>query len=324
MLGPAEVAHGPFLIGTFINILLYGISITQVYLYWNRYQAKDRWFIKAFVTLIFTADTVQTIFVMMYSYISLVKHFDDVEYLATARTWLFSAEPALAGIIGGMVQAFYAWRVKVLTGSWILVAIILVCSAACFLMGIATAIACNIVKAFVEFQKFQVIVIIWLVSATVADIIITATLVTHLRRHRTGFKNTDSHVDRIIRMSIQTGLLTSVWALVDLLVFLLDPTGLHLLFNNPLAKLYTNSLLSSLNSRGGWKFEDTNGTQDRIQTSRMDRDRSRGPVIIHVEEHEMTRTDRPSKTEDTITLQDGGEHNWHIDTKERQADTFAV
>ena len=28
----------------------------------------------------------------------------------------------------------------------------------------------------------------------------------------------------------------------------------HLLFNVPLAKLYTNSLMSSLNARGGWKY----------------------------------------------------------------------
>lgn len=28
----------------------------------------------------------------------------------------------------------------------------------------------------------------------------------------------------------------------------------HLIFNVPLSKLYTNSLMSSLNSRGGWKF----------------------------------------------------------------------
>ncbi|ESK87101.1 hypothetical protein Moror_11908 [Moniliophthora roreri MCA 2997] len=166
-------------------------------------------------------------------------------------------------MISGMVQAFFGWRVKVLTGSWILLAIIQFCSAAAFLMGIATAIACGIVKSFADFQKFQVVVIIWLVCATLADIIITVTLVIHLKRHKTGFKNTDSHLDRIIRLTVQTGLVTAVWAMADLLVYLLDPTGTHLIFNCVLPKLYTNSLLSSLNSRGGWRYNDSENTSTK-------------------------------------------------------------
>lgn len=85
-------------------------------------------------------------------------------------------------------------------------------------------------------------------------------------------------------MTVQTGLITSVWAIVDLAVFLaivssdVDPflsatlthcysqpacklfpapdrerltnaEPSHLIFNFPLAKLYSNSLLSSLNAR---------------------------------------------------------------------------
>ena len=37
-------------------------------------------------------------------------------------------------------------------------------------------------------------------------------------------------------------------------LIVLQPTGLHLIFNLPLSKLYTNSLMSSLNSRAGWKY----------------------------------------------------------------------
>lgn len=42
----------------------------------------------------------------------------------------------------------------------------------------------------------------------------------------------------------------------------------HLFFNFTLAKLYTNSLLSSLNSRGGWKFMDSTSDHNTITTSR--------------------------------------------------------
>ncbi|KAJ7270637.1 hypothetical protein B0H12DRAFT_970855, partial [Mycena haematopus] len=76
------------------------------------------------------------------------------------------------------------------------------------------------------------------------------------RKHRTGCNATDTKVDRIIRLTIQTGMITSICSVIDLGLFLGDVSGLfvvHLLFNLPLAKLYSNSLMSSLNARGGWR-----------------------------------------------------------------------
>ncbi|KIK59013.1 hypothetical protein GYMLUDRAFT_45033 [Collybiopsis luxurians FD-317 M1] len=297
-LGPAELAHGPMLVGTFLSLMLYGISITQVYIYLTSYAKKDRRFIMAYVLLIFAADTGHSIFLMGYLYTSLIKHFDDPEYISHS-TWVFAAEPALAGILCGLVQAFYAWRVNVLVGKWYIYLTILFCSVASILMGIATGIACQWVVLFSNFQKFEVVVIVWLVSASVADCLITGSLVNHLRHHRTGFQKTDTHIDRIIRLTVQTGMITAIWAVADLLVYLLNPTGMHLVLNCPLGKLYANSLLSSLNSRGGWKFMESQApTNDRSgeYTEHGTRNRqvevnlstNRPQVFIEVESHEMT------------------------------------
>ncbi|KAJ3871692.1 hypothetical protein F5051DRAFT_186961 [Lentinula edodes] len=230
-LGPAEVAHGPMLIGTFLALILFGISVTQVYMYWSAYRKKA--FIHAYVFVVFVADTTHTIFIMAYMYLSLVKHFGDIPYISDS-TWVFAAEPALVGIIGGLVQSFYGWRVQILLGNW-----------------------------------FQVVVIIWAVTAMAADLIIMATLVLHLRHFKTGInKGTDNQIDRIIRLTLQTGMITVIWDIAHLLTFLLDPAGVHLFFNFTLAKLYTNSLLSSLNSRGGWKFMDSTSDHNPITTGR--------------------------------------------------------
>jgi hypothetical protein len=70
-------------------------------------------------------------------------------------------------------------------------------------------------------------------------------------------------------VTVQTGAITAVFAIIDLVTFLISVrppvlsypsiygtnisfwqnSGLHLAFNFPLAKLYTNSLLSTLNAR---------------------------------------------------------------------------
>lgn len=43
--------------------------------------------------------------------------------------------------------------------------------------------------------------------------------------------------------------MTLCWAILDLVVFVTESNSLHLLFNFPLAKIYTNSLMSTLNAR---------------------------------------------------------------------------
>ncbi|KAJ7037853.1 hypothetical protein C8F04DRAFT_952067, partial [Mycena alexandri] len=67
--------------------------------------------------------------------------------------------------------------------------------------------------------------------------------------HKTGMEDSNIFLDRIVRLTVQTGLATALCLTIDLILFLTDPIGLHLVFNNPLCKLYTNSLLSSLNAR---------------------------------------------------------------------------
>ncbi|KAJ3766162.1 hypothetical protein EV361DRAFT_999535 [Lentinula raphanica] len=323
-LGPAEVAHGPMLIGTFLALVLFGISVTQVYMYWSAYRKKDRLFIQGYVVLVFITDTVHTVFIMAYMYLSLVKHFGDIAYISDS-TWVFAAEPALVGIIGGLVQSFYGWRVQILLKNWFVTIIIFIGALANMrervpvttcrpadlpnpgsfvVMGIATAIGADIVKAFSEFQRFQVVVIIWAVTAMAADLIIMATLVLHLRHFKTGFnKGTDNQIDRIIRLTLQTGMITVIWDIAHLLTFLLDPAGVHLFFNFTLAKLYTNSILSSLNSRGGWKFMDSttdnatvtnrsgiyteHGVSQHVEVNLGHHTRSRPEVFIQVESHEM-------------------------------------
>ncbi|KNZ73544.1 hypothetical protein J132_01352 [Termitomyces sp. J132] len=277
-------SYGPLLVGTVLNFLLYGITITQLYLY---HISSNRWEIQVY--LLFVGDTVHTLFTLLYMYETLIDHFGDTTHLETAN-WVFATGPALTGILGGLVQAFFAWRIKVLTAGRKITIIILFCATSSFLMGVATATAAGIVPQFDEFPKFRVTVILWLGCSSLADVLITGTLVFYLvnlnmktinllqdlmfdqKNHKTGFIRTDTYIDRVIRLTVQTGLITAIWAFVDLMLFLLSASFLqqdckwffltvccdffipcrHLLFNTPLSKLYTNSLMSSLNARKFW------------------------------------------------------------------------
>ncbi|TRM64067.1 hypothetical protein BD626DRAFT_568663 [Schizophyllum amplum] len=348
---PAFAAHGPMLLGTFFNVILYGISVTQTYLYWNNFSRKDAWYISSFVAFLFVADTVHTGFTLAYIYNCLINHFGDGDFLSRAD-WLFATDPALTGIIGGTVQIFFAWRVKILTGNIYLALTIVACSFASLLCGIATAIACGIVPAFVDFLKFKSVVTICerrkislqpqclfpapfslppfilpgLAASSVSDILITCTLVFHLRKHRSGFTSTDSQVDRIIRLTVQTGLLTAIWAFADMILYLLEPTAWHLMFNFALSKLYTNSLMSSLNSRKGWQYSDskqdtshiTPSTDRGVRRDVVNLSSTRPEVFVQVESHAMV--DMGDETKGSLTdgrFGDEMRSGWETDKAKR-------
>ncbi|KAI8978769.1 hypothetical protein BD414DRAFT_117621 [Trametes punicea] len=324
---PATVTYGPIFIGVVFNILLYGIMITQTYLYFQKYKRDKPW-MRLFVFFLFVCDTLNCAFDIAFLYMPLINEFGNVEALNVA-TWVFATDPAMTGIIACLVQMFFAWRVKVLTSNWFAVSLIVFCSFAQFCGGLGTAIAVGMIPQFVHFQKFQVIVIIWLAFSAIADTLITISLVWHLRRHKTGMPVTDDVVNRIIRLTVQTGLITALCAIVDLILFLVTPAGLHLIFNLPLSKLYTNSLMSSLNSRQGWQFDSSGGaSQGRVPSRGIQSPRSLGvnvlrhdqnrtipqQIYIDVEQHEMVdivdmkgpsypvgdKTSRPSEKTSTV------------------------
>ncbi|KAJ3539725.1 hypothetical protein NM688_g6324 [Phlebia brevispora] len=289
--------HGPGLVGTFLNIALYGIMCTQCFLYFTKYP-NDRPWMKIMVSVLLLADTLNCVFDMWWIYDVLINHFSDPNALKTGN-WVFATDPAMVGIIATMVQLFFAWRVKVLTNRPWVVLLIVVTAFGSIFGGIGTAVAIHYVPEFTEFQKFQVVVIVWLICAVICDSAITLSLTWHLRKHKTGFQDTDDILNKIIRLTVQNGLITALWAIIDLISYLATPSGLHLAFNFPLAKLYTNSLMSSLNSRAGWRYQTSESTTnkggERDQTTRRVRSvdvvnlstATRPEVFVTVESHEM-------------------------------------
>ncbi|KAG6332692.1 hypothetical protein ID866_6399 [Astraeus odoratus] len=159
---PAQAVQGPFLIGLTLNIFLQGIATAQVYLYFTTYK-KDRLWIKIFLMLLYLADTLNCALSIFYVYDSLVNHWSDTAYLEYAnwavriyaKRYLLqllkrSNAPVaiLSGVIAGMVQLFFAWRVHVLTKSIIVVLAITVCSMANMAGSLGATVSVSINPAF--------------------------------------------------------------------------------------------------------------------------------------------------------------------------------
>ena len=234
-------------IGCMLNIWLHGFSIVQAYIYYVHFKT-DKPFMRYFVLFLVVADTINSVFDQVFMYQYLVSNFGNLKY-AVVSNRAFAADPVMTGIIAFSTQLFFAWRVYKLMHSKIMPAFISVGALISFLSAIGTTIGVEIVLFFEQFHKFQVVVILWLAFAALTDVFITGSLVFTLNKSRTGFAATDDVITRLIRLTLQTGALTTFFAVVDLILFVASTTTLHLVFNLPLAKLYVNSLLSTLNAR---------------------------------------------------------------------------
>ncbi|KAG8701217.1 hypothetical protein FRC08_004214 [Ceratobasidium sp. 394] len=213
---------------------------------------RDRKWIKWMVAWLFVIDTVNTIFDIGLVWRYTITFFGNLEEI-THSHWLLNVEPAMTTMISSTIQSFYAWRIARLTErawmGWVLGFLALVQFGA----GLAATIWASFLGDFSRFQEVKSLVITWLGLSALTDMLITCALTWYLFTHRTGFPRTDDIITRLIRMTVQTGLVTTIWATIDMILFLALPVNnLHLFFQLPLCKLYTNTLMSMLNARKGW------------------------------------------------------------------------
>ncbi|KAI0636268.1 hypothetical protein C8Q77DRAFT_1208090 [Trametes polyzona] len=262
---------GAFMIGTFLGLILYGLIIHQVYRYFRLYH--DMLLIRAWVVCIFILETFHVATCMHICYYYLVScYFKPPELLVA--TWTIQFQSIICALEIVVAQCFFAFRVYMLGPKYKpLVAI----SAFCSILGLALAAgqstsqtlrhililehvssmatstaATGISHRVQTFEKFWSY--IWIDSAAlgaavVADTITTIVLCIHLRQSRTGFKRTDTTLDRLALYAINTGLLTSILNIVA--VILLSCMSNLIAFAVAIiqARVYANSVLAVLNTR---------------------------------------------------------------------------
>ncbi|KZP16274.1 hypothetical protein FIBSPDRAFT_690818, partial [Athelia psychrophila] len=234
-------------IGIFLSLILFGIIISQVFTYFRNCE-KDPMWQKLFVLIVFALDTLSSILAMAWMYWLLIDNWGQIEAFRYGD-WLLAADPMVAGIVACMVQCFFAWRIQIITRKKWLTTVIVFCACVTVCGGIGSGIVGLLVPSYAVLAKFKQIQIIWLISAAVGDIVITISLTYHLRRYKGSSEATDEVLGRIINLTVQNGLLTSLVAIVIICLYLSTPVPYHITLSFFIPKLYSNTVLSSLNAR---------------------------------------------------------------------------
>ncbi|PPQ75780.1 hypothetical protein CVT24_002641 [Panaeolus cyanescens] len=160
----------------------------------------------------------------------------------------------LSVIIGTAVQTFFAYRIKLLSGKWgitIVCWLVTVVRMGIFLALIVRGFQLNSLYAFAHENDTKALAMSMLSISAGCDIIITGTLCFYLRSQRNdAMKRTARTIDNVIAWSIPTGLANSVAGLALAICLVCMPTNfIWLGILSVVARVYSNSLLASLNSR---------------------------------------------------------------------------
>ncbi|KAJ6554096.1 hypothetical protein B0H10DRAFT_1231688 [Mycena sp. CBHHK59/15] len=245
-----NVNLGPFCVGIAAQVYMMGILTLQMWQYFEEYASKDTRPIKALVVTLFFASTFQcaTDFYMMYD--AFVTGYGRIGYW-NKFGWPLIYELAWTAFIAALAQCFFLHRCWAVTRRVSVLACGILGILVCFGAGLASSIGLTAKPYYTETAVVVIQVTTWLIATAVTDLGISIILIQHLRKVKTGFKNVPQTLSRVVRLTFETAALTSVIALIDLVVYVTTgkKTAAHLVFQFLIGKMYNHSVMVTLLAR---------------------------------------------------------------------------
>ncbi|KAF7341724.1 Saposin B-type domain-containing protein [Mycena sanguinolenta] len=236
-------------IGAIVSTFLFGIETLQAYYYFTRYP-QDSVFLKSMVAAVWFIELGHTTSISHAIYMVTVTFYGQPQHLETPP---YSIETTIffAALIYGVVQSFFANRVRLFSGRWMIPLI-------CWIMTALRVIA-NLAMMGIQWVnpdittiqvKFRWLMGIALSLGVTVDITTTFSMCYWLWKARpTGFEHTKRMIDTLLVWTVETGVATTVTSILFLVTFLSLDNLVWFPFFLIQVKLYSNSLFVSLNGR---------------------------------------------------------------------------
>ncbi|KAG5717579.1 hypothetical protein E4T56_gene4462 [Termitomyces sp. T112] len=239
---------GAAYVGVVVAAALHGVSCVQAWYYFTH--QKDTWPTKTLVAAVMVFDTIHQILISHTIYIYVIKNYNNPPFLANL-VWSMIVEVLFNGLTALLVQSFLTLRVWRLSNRNIwLTSIVILLVAAEFGCVVAFGTLSLQFKTFAQLQQLKYLSISVNALAAAGDVLIAFVLCTLLHRSRTGFHRSDTMINKLILFAVNTGFLTSLCAVASLIsIVVAGGTFLYIAFYFCIGRLYSNSLLATLNAR---------------------------------------------------------------------------
>ncbi|ESK89154.1 hypothetical protein Moror_5249 [Moniliophthora roreri MCA 2997] len=243
---------GAILISVILSSCLYGVVCLQIWYYFRDY--KDQLPLRLVVLAVLVLSTLHEVVAMHAVYHYLILNFANPLALERNVWSIVIMVPATAGL-NTIVHLFYAARVYWLSNKrgWWISAIV------CFLQVVQIALSISVTIRGAQVTNFSVVAndkqlmtmcITSLSCSAAEDVICTLAISYYLHTSRSGIKSTDTLINKLIVHTVNNGALTSVASICIVSVMVPKPKNLlYLAIFEVVGSLYSNSILSTLNSR---------------------------------------------------------------------------
>ncbi|KAM5535801.1 hypothetical protein V8D89_010524 [Ganoderma adspersum] len=251
------------LVGTIVAMGVYGITVLQAYTYF-RNSSQGSTYMRYFVALIFTLDTVSMILNVDGLYDYVVRDFGNPLLLLNVPATL-AFENGVTVLIGTLTQCFFAHRLWGLSNhnTWLTSSIVALALCSCG-PGIAISVNVYTKNNIGSFGSLETRILAGFANglSVICDVFIAAALTYYLNSKKTGFERTNSIINRLIIYAINRGALTAMCQACHMITTIALPGRfIFLPFALLDGKLYCNTLLATLNAQVSVKQDDKNAVE---------------------------------------------------------------
>jgi len=253
----------PILFGPLVNWGLYGALCVQIYVYGYSFP-DDKRAVKLLAYAVFLLETAQTVLTASDVYFWFIEGFGDVERLKDSHFAPIDIA-IMDAIISLVVQEYFCYRIWTLNNkrksmAWFCLFIAVVAVAQS--IGAAWGGTKSVIVG--RYAVSRSALYLWSLPSAFADIFIAIAMTLLLRRTRESKGQFTNYVMlRVVRLTIETNTLTAGVAIASFVLYVAFPNEIYYTFTaGILGKLYSNTLLLSLNNRIHFRDHDQYSHQD--------------------------------------------------------------
>ncbi|KAK0194314.1 hypothetical protein F5146DRAFT_1119572 [Armillaria mellea] len=211
----------------------------------------DRRLLKNLVYGIYVIESVQTILVAHDTFATFGYGFGDMDALAKINFFWLTV-PIMSAVAACFGQGFYAYRIFILSKSRIIPILVICISSISFVAAIISGVYCFKAGTTTKLNNRKTYIAVGLScgTSTLCDVIIAICMTYYLMCSTTHFCRTRTLLTKLIRLTIETGSVTAIVALLSFVLFIVFPN--QAFYMTPaliVPKLYANAVYMVLNSR---------------------------------------------------------------------------
>ncbi|KAM5537178.1 hypothetical protein V8D89_009111 [Ganoderma adspersum] len=289
-------SYGPLLIGALLSCVLYGMSVIQLFMYFNTYERDSIW-MKLYVVLVWVIETASVICVLVALWPVLILKWGSLHELSLTQL------PMLMTAVGTfLVHMFYIWRIFKVNGGQALLPCLLIPFTLYQMIETWVYVHAGLTNTSLTTLSGRVSTALGIsgrAAIAFVDIAIVALMIhVLLKDGAPQFKSSRKMIFKLIVLTINTGLWTAVFAIIVLALLIRYPNDLfYTAIDFPLTSLYLNSLLANLNAR-----ESIRGTMTDTGFNTFESSNSRpGPITFRTTDTDGAGT--LNTTDNTIHIQ---------------------